>query len=92
MFAQTKSHAWKIYFLLRPQESRLPGGPVKVGKDYEQRVMVRVARGADPIDASDDELKGLARGGAFVFYSAVDAKFEASGRPQTGSVMLSRQS
>ena len=89
---QAKSYAWKIYFLLRPQEGRLPGGPVKVGKDYEQRVKAAVAKGIDPVDASDAELKSLARSGAFVFYSTIDVGSEAGGRPGTGSVVLSRQS
>jgi hypothetical protein len=92
VFAQTKWSAWKIYFLLRPQESHLRGGPVTIGKNYEQRVVAAVAKGADPIDASDDALKDLARSGAFVFYSAVDTGFEAGGRLRTGSVVLSRQS
>jgi hypothetical protein len=73
VYAQTMYAPWKIYFLLKPQEAHLPGGPGKVGKDYEQRVMTLAAKGVNLIVASEVELKGLAQEGAFVFYSSLDS-------------------
>jgi hypothetical protein len=89
VYAQTKGGTWKVYFLLKPQESHLPGTPGKVGEDYDRRAIALVASGADPIDASEHELKGLAQVGAFVYYTAIDSKVHGKGAGT--SLTLERQ-
>ena len=63
-----------LYLILKQQGFSIPGTPHKVAELYHARVMARLARGAQPHEASLAELTSLARAGAFVLYTGVDGR------------------
>jgi hypothetical protein len=72
--AQTRSGGRKIFLALKPRRTEIGQGAALIALSYyRQRVIAAVAKGADPVDASERELARLGRGGELVFYSGLDS-------------------
>jgi hypothetical protein len=71
--AQTRTGGRKIFLAVRPQLVEIPEGGATFVANYRQRVIAAVVHGADPVDASEQELGRLGRTGNLVVYSSLDS-------------------